>query len=114
FQKLLSRVVDLVLVADVARDDAGLAGEGLLEVGLEAPAPVGRSHLAEAEEVELREELPLQQLHAGLGVLAVAVLAVREVEEVHVPVLRGEAGVDDLVDELVGGGDARAPALPQV
>src|SRR5262245_58535772 len=113
-QKLLDGVVDLVLVADVARYHPALAGEVLLDVGLEAPASVGRSHLAEAEEVELGEELLLQQIHARLGVLAVAVLAVREVEEVHVPVLGGEAGVDDLVHELVGGGDPRAPALAEV
>src|SRR5207249_8410943 len=89
-EKPLDRVVDLVPVADLAGDDLRLAGEGLLHVGLEPAPAVGGADLAEAEQVELGQQVVAQDLHAALGVAAVAVLAVGEVEEVHVPRLGAE------------------------
>src|SRR5258708_1269304 len=100
-QETLDGVVDLVLVPDLAGDDPRLPGKGLLEVGLEAAAAVGGADLAEGEEVQLGQQVPAQYLQAEVGVAAVAVLPVREVEEVHVPRLGMDARLDDRVDPLV-------------
>src|ERR1700741_5343523 len=81
-EEALDGVVDLVLVADLAGDDLVVAGQRFLDVGLEAAAPVRLAHLAKAEQVELGQQSMAQEIHAQLGVAAVAVFAVREVEEV--------------------------------
>src|SRR5213593_115367 len=102
---------DGFLVLDLGGDDFLLAGECLLEIRDELARPVGTLDLAVAEQVRSGQQVSPEDLDALLGIPLGPVVPVREVEEVSVPEVGWELAVDQVVTELVGGGDHRAPAL---
>src|SRR5262245_34150426 len=112
-QELLDRPEDGVAVGDAAAHDVVALAQHLVDVLVELARAVGALHLPVAEQVQLRQQLVLQDLHAGGDVVA-PVVAVGEVEGVHVPLVRGVAGADDLVGQAVGRADLRTPRLARV
>ncbi len=112
-EEFLDGVHDAFLVADLGEGEVGEFLEGFLEFPVELSGAVGALHLAVAEEVALGEDLVLEQADA-LVVVLTPVVSVGEVEDVDVPVGGGVVGVDELVGEVVGGGDAGASGFPGV
>src|SRR5271155_2765180 len=104
-QEGLDRVVDLVARGDLGEDDALVLLEGALQVLHELARAVGRLDLPVGEDVHARQDLLLEELDAAPRVVAAPVVSVREVEGIDVPLLGGEALVDEAGAELVGRAD---------
>src|SRR5262245_2011455 len=112
-QELLNGSQDRVPVRNLADHHVLLLLGQLGDIVEELAAAVRALHLAVPEQIQLRQHLLGQQLHA-LGHVVPPVVPVREVERVDVPILRRVPLVDDLVRHVVGRADLRPAALPSV
>src|SRR5258708_37733916 len=104
-QKLLDRVDDGVLVANLAGDEAILLREKLAQILDELTRAIGALDLSVAEHVDLWQELRLEKLDTGQGIVHRPVVTVGEVKGIDVPLARGVVVFDHLEAELVGAGD---------
>src|SRR5262245_23019205 len=109
-QELLDRVVDSFLVSDLRERQVFFFLESLFELAIELARSVRAFDLAVAEEVALGEELVAEQADA-VAVVFPPVVAVREVEDVDVPVDLRVLVIDDLVGEVISRADPRAAAF---
>src|SRR5262245_60815998 len=86
----LDGVHDRVPVREARERDALVVVEARAEHVVEVAAGAEGFDLAVPEQVERGEELLRNEVRRPVGVLPAVVLAVGEVEEIQVPVLRGE------------------------
>src|SRR6187401_152869 len=110
-QEVADRLHDRFLALDLRHHQAVVLVEVLVQILDELTRSVRALDLAVAEQVHLRQDLGLQQLHALDGVVDRPVVAVAEVERVDVPLRRRKIVVDHLRAQLVRAGDHRPARL---